>query len=106
MQITGAGNGIGRATALLFAAEGCAVGVVDRDVMAGEAVAAAIRRNGGTAVFAECDVSSEASINDAVAAVAEGLGGLNILVNVAYSHKIPGVLPLFHQNVRCILGDF
>ena len=82
-QITGAGNGIGRATALLFAAEGCKVGVVDRDVAAGEAVVAAIQSKGGTATFVECDVSSEQSINAAVEAVVQALGGLNILVNVA-----------------------
>lgn len=82
-QITGAGNGIGRATALLFAAEGCKVGVVDRDVAAGEAVVAAIQRTGGHATFVECDVSSEESINAAVEAVVEALGRLNILVNVA-----------------------
>ena len=82
-QITGAGNGIGRATALLFAAEGCKVGVVDRDVAAGEAVVAAIQRTGGQATFVECDVSSEESINAAVEAVVEALGSLNILVNVA-----------------------
>jgi NAD(P)-dependent dehydrogenase (short-subunit alcohol dehydrogenase family) len=52
-------------------------------VEAGEAVAAAINSQGGVAVFAECDVSSESSINAAVEAVAQGLGGLNILVNVA-----------------------
>jgi meso-butanediol dehydrogenase/(S,S)-butanediol dehydrogenase/diacetyl reductase len=82
-QITGAGNGIGRATALLFAAEGCKIGVVDRDVAAGEAVVAAIQSKGGEATFVECDVSSEQSINAAVEAVVQALGGLNILVNVA-----------------------
>lgn len=82
-QITGAGNGIGRATALLFAAEGCKVGVMDRDVAAGEAVVAAIQRTGGQATFVECDVSSEESINAAVKAVVETFGRLNILVNVA-----------------------
>lgn len=46
-------------------------------------MAAAINSQGGVAVFAECDVSSESSINAAVEAVAQGLGGLNILVNVA-----------------------
>ena len=81
--ITGAGNGIGRATALLFAAEGCAVGVADRDAEAGEAVAAAIEGKGGRALFVETDVSSEASINAAVAAVAAEFGGLDVLVNVA-----------------------
>ena len=59
------------------------MGVADRDAEAGEAVAAAIEGEGGRALFVETDVSSEASVNAAVAAVAAEFGGLDVLVNVA-----------------------
>ena len=55
--ITGAGSGIGRETALLFASEGARVVVVDVNDSAGEAVASEIRETGGQAVYAHADVS-------------------------------------------------
>src|SRR6266567_2448355 len=54
--ITGAGNGIGRATALAFAKSGAKVVVVDRDAAAGEATAGIIRQQGGEARFVAADV--------------------------------------------------
>ena len=47
--ITGAGNGIGRATALAFAKSGAKIVVVDRDTTGGEATAGIIRQQGGEA---------------------------------------------------------
>jgi NAD(P)-dependent dehydrogenase (short-subunit alcohol dehydrogenase family) len=81
--VSGAGSGIGRATAALFAAEGAKVfGVdVDRDCLA-EAVAE-IRKDGGTAEGAHCDVADAASVDAAVAGCVETLGGLDVLLNVA-----------------------
>jgi NAD(P)-dependent dehydrogenase (short-subunit alcohol dehydrogenase family) len=82
--VTGAGNGIGRATALLFAEEGCSLVLADRDEVAGEAVAAFARSRGSRALFVPCDVSSEESVAALVAAAAAEFGGqLNILVNCA-----------------------
>ena len=53
--VSGAGNGIGRATALRLAAEGAAVALLDRDEAATAAVAAAIAADGGTAALAFAD---------------------------------------------------
>jgi NAD(P)-dependent dehydrogenase (short-subunit alcohol dehydrogenase family) len=81
--ISGAASGLGRATAQLFAAEGAKVfGVdVDRDGLA-ETVGA-IRRAGGTADGAHCDVADAASVRAAVERAVDAHGGIGILVNVA-----------------------
>lgn len=57
--VTGAASGIGAASAVRLAAEGAAVLVSDIADEAGEAVAAAIRADGGQAAYVRCDVSSE-----------------------------------------------
>jgi NAD(P)-dependent dehydrogenase (short-subunit alcohol dehydrogenase family) len=81
--VTGAGSGIGRATAGLFVAEGAKVFAVDvdRDCLA-EAVAE-LRQGGGTAEGTHCDVANAAAVEKAVAACVETLGGLNLLLNIA-----------------------
>ncbi len=77
--VTGGGSGIGRAVALLFAAEGAHVVVTDLDGARAEAVAAEIRAQGGESRARALDVRVEA---DWVAALAElaGRGGLDLLV--------------------------
>ncbi len=77
--VTGAGSGIGRALAERFAAEGASVTVLDYGRDAAEAVASAIREQGGRAEAAACDVSDA----EAVRAVFASLPQLDILVNNA-----------------------
>ncbi len=81
--VTGAGSGIGRATAQLFAAEGARVfGVdVDRDGLA--ATIAHVRGEGGAADGTHCDVADTASVDAAVAKCVATFGGLSVLANVA-----------------------
>jgi len=83
--ITGAGQGIGEATARRFATEGAGVLVTDRDPSRAERVAAAIRDSGGTAGSAACDVSDRAAVESAVTAAVDSFGRLDVLVNNAYA---------------------
>ncbi len=81
--VTGAGSGIGRAIAELFAREGAAVVVADLNEAGGQATVAAITQADGRAVFAKCDVSKEAECRGTVEAAVRAFGGLNIVVNNA-----------------------
>ncbi len=78
--ITGAGNGIGRAIALRFAAEGARVVVSDIDDAAAAKVAAEI---GANAITNHCDTSDEAQVEAAIAATLDAYGALDVLVNNA-----------------------
>jgi NAD(P)-dependent dehydrogenase (short-subunit alcohol dehydrogenase family) len=81
--ISGGATGMGAASARLFAVEGAAVGVIDRNVEAGEALVAELTAKGHRAVFARADVSSKAEVEAAVAAVNKALGPVNVLFNHA-----------------------
>ncbi|HEY9481333.1 MAG TPA: 3-oxoacyl-ACP reductase FabG [Micromonosporaceae bacterium] len=81
--VTGAGRGIGAATALRLAADGAAVAVVDRAEDDTVDTVNAIRAAGGTAVGLDCDVSVAEQVDAAVNAAVDHLGGLDILVNNA-----------------------
>ncbi len=78
--ITGAGAGIGRATALLCAQEGATVACLDRDAAAAEAVTAALIRP-GMAIAA--DVGAEAEVAAAMRAVADRFGRIDVLLSNA-----------------------
>jgi NAD(P)-dependent dehydrogenase (short-subunit alcohol dehydrogenase family) len=78
--ITGAGSGIGRAAALLFAREGAAVGVIDIDQDGLEETAAEIAREGGDALPLSADVTREEQIRGAVIEAVDTWGGLDIVV--------------------------
>ena len=77
--VTGAGSGIGRATAAALAGEGASVAVLDRDAAAAEEVAASLSR--GLAV--PCDLATPAEIGPAVDRAASAFGRLDLLVNCA-----------------------
>lgn len=81
--ISGGATGMGAASARLFAAEGAAVGIVDRNAPAGEALVAELKAMGHRAAFAKADVSSKAEVEAAVAAVNAALGPVNVLFNHA-----------------------
>ena len=81
--ITGAGSGIGAATAELFAAEGAAVSVVDLRPDAAETVAAGIRRSGGRAIGLGGDVSAPADVERFVGETIEAFEALHVLHNHA-----------------------
>jgi NAD(P)-dependent dehydrogenase (short-subunit alcohol dehydrogenase family) len=81
--ITGAGSGIGQATARRFGAEEAAVACVDIDEPAAQKTAAEIVEAGGNASAFACNVADPASVNATVAAVASDLGAPNVLCNIA-----------------------
>jgi len=81
--VTGGAHGIGRAIAERFAEEGARVFIADLDRRAGEAVAVGIQRNGGEAVFIQCDVSSRTQGVRAVKRATSKAGRIDILCNNA-----------------------
>lgn len=81
--ITGAGSGIGRETALLFAAEGAAVSAVDVNEAAARKVTEEIGAAGGKAIAIKSDVSKAADCERMVAATEETFGKLTVLFNNA-----------------------
>lgn len=81
--VTGAGQGIGRAHALAFAADGARVVVNDYDTDSAAAVAAEIVSTGGEAVVAAGDVADWAIGERIVATAVDEFGGLDVLVNNA-----------------------
>lgn len=81
--ISGGATGIGAAAARLFAAEGAAVGIIDRNVQAGQALAFDLVQAGHRAMFATADVSQKAQVESAVATVKSQLGPVNVLFNHA-----------------------
>jgi NAD(P)-dependent dehydrogenase (short-subunit alcohol dehydrogenase family) len=81
--VTGGAGGAGRATALLFAAEGARVAIVDIDEHAASAVVEEIERAGGAAVAVRADVSSEAEVVAAFKQLDRTLDAPDILFNHA-----------------------
>jgi len=92
--ITGAAQGIGKGTALLFAGEGARVAVVDIDAPRGQETVEQIRRDGGEAVFLERDVGDEAQVERMVAETVERYGRLDVLFNNAYWNRPGSVVDL------------
>ena len=81
--LTGGAKGIGRAAAVLFAAEGARVAIADIDEEGGAETAALANAEGGEAVFLTADVTQGNAVAAAVGAAAERFGGLDVLYNNA-----------------------
>jgi NAD(P)-dependent dehydrogenase (short-subunit alcohol dehydrogenase family) len=81
--VTGAGSGIGRATALRLADEGAVVGCLDVAIGACEKTAADIVAAGGRANAYHCDVSSAESVLAAVESLTADLGAPRVVCNIA-----------------------
>jgi len=91
--VTGAGRGIGRSIAHVFADEGASVLVVNRSEEAGKAVVKEIAAKGGKAVFCPGDVKSKAAMENMAAACMENFGSIDVLCMNA------GIYP------QALLGD-
>lgn len=92
--ITGAGGGIGGATARQLAESGARVVLADRNLASAERVAEQIQERGGTAVAIPVDVTSRKDVANLVAAATDRFGRLDVMVNnagvgpVSYLHEL------------------
>lgn len=95
--ITGAGSGIGRATAHLFAREGATVLIADVNETAGQAVVQTISQSGGHAIFEPCDVTRSDHCRGAVDRALQ-FGRLDILLNNAGIMRRATVVDLSEED--------
>lgn len=79
--VSGSATGIGKASAMAFAARGCAVALADLDEARGEANAAAIRDAGGNARFYRADMTDDTAIGAVFEAMERDFGGLDYAHN-------------------------
>jgi NAD(P)-dependent dehydrogenase (short-subunit alcohol dehydrogenase family) len=98
--VTGAGSGIGRASAIAFARRGAAVGVLDLDGHAAAETAALVAAEGGTAEAIAVDISDERSVAEAVERVVKTFGGVDFALNNA------GVPSMGVRLTDMTLGDW
>ena len=102
--VTGAGNGIGRATAMLLASRGAIVGINDLKGEFVDATVEAIKASGGHAVAVTQDVSSRDGMRRAVLGLAEQQGRLDILVNNAAWVRYQAVPDIAPETVERMLN--
>ena len=102
--VTGAGNGIGRAIAMLFAEEGARVLVADIEDDAGSAVVEEIKQAGGEAVFQHTDISDESSAGSAIKAAVDAFGNVDILVNNAAAFVFGGIEDVTRADWERVFG--
>ena len=81
--ITGAGRGIGRATAARLAAEGAALAILDRDETAASQAAAALREGGADALALTADITDRSALEGAIELALGHFGRIDVLVNNA-----------------------
>ncbi len=102
--VTGAGNGIGRAIAERFAAEGAAVTVAELEEGPGNEVVESIRASGGKAIFQKTDTSDSASVKAAVDATVAEFGAINVLVNNAAAFVFGTVETVTNDDWQRVFG--
>src|SRR6185503_5534808 len=81
--VTGAGNGMGRASALAFAREGGGVAVADVNQADGQETVRQIVDSGGRAIFVHCDISRSTDVQRLIAETVTAFGGVDVLHNNA-----------------------
>jgi NAD(P)-dependent dehydrogenase (short-subunit alcohol dehydrogenase family) len=101
--ITGAGAGIGRATALLFAKEGAKVVIADCDSESGAETVGIIRDDEGEATFVQVDVSKAADAERMARKTVETYGKLDILVNNAGIYMEANAVEMMEEDWDRIL---
>ncbi len=81
--ITGAGSGMGKASAILFAQEGAKISIVDIDEESGQMTKETIKQKGGQAIFIRGDVSKSKDAEKMIQGTVDAYGSLDILFNNA-----------------------
>lgn len=98
--ITGAGSGIGRATSIIFGAEGAKVVVSDINEEGGNETVAMVKEAGGDAIFVRCDVAQSSEVEALIKACVSHYGQLNCAFNNA------GISGKMANTVMCSEGNF
>jgi 2-hydroxycyclohexanecarboxyl-CoA dehydrogenase len=100
--VTGAGQGIGQAVAFRLAAEGAAVGVLDRNADTARFTANEIKLNDGNALSLVCDVTDSDAVKQCVRALAERFGRIDVLVNNAGFDRPGGFLKVTPEDFQAV----
>lgn len=102
--VTGAGSGIGRATAVLFAKEGAKVCVSDLNLQPAQETVDIIKKAGGAAFAVKTDVTVEAEVDKMVGETAKAYGTVDILVNNAGINEFVPFPVLQIEDVQKIMN--
>jgi NAD(P)-dependent dehydrogenase (short-subunit alcohol dehydrogenase family) len=106
--VTGAGSGIGAATAEALAQRGAQLALLDRDVSQAQAMAGRICSAGGVAQAWGVDVSEQAQVESAIAEIVEHFAGIDVLVNAAgvqrYGTVLDVPIEIWEETLRVNLG--
>lgn len=102
--VTGAGRGIGRATAIRFAEEGANVVVVDLDLDEAQSVVTEIEGLGRQGLAQKVDVSSRPSVDAMVKATLERFGRIDVLVNNAGTIRDAQLLKMTEANFDLVIA--
>jgi NAD(P)-dependent dehydrogenase (short-subunit alcohol dehydrogenase family) len=102
--ITGGAGGIGRATALLFASEGAAVGMVDLNQEQGQEVVREISIAGGRAIFVPADVTRPADCRRVVERIVHEFGGIHVLFNNAGIIRRASIVEISEEDWDAVMA--
>jgi NAD(P)-dependent dehydrogenase (short-subunit alcohol dehydrogenase family) len=102
--ITGGAGGIGRATAMLFASEGAAVGIVDLNQEQGQEVVREISVAGGRAIFERADVTRSADCRRVVERTVREFGGIHILFNNAGIIRRASIVEISEEDWDAVMA--